>query len=428
MPINKKGLSANRKPSTSVLSSGVQDLTNILGKIKGKTQVGRVKDIILDINYPEIEKFGGESAIGTIFFELQNNLSAKALPARPFFPQISSYPLVNELVLLFQLPNQRIGNNRSEKSYYYMNMISLWNHPHHNAYPNPASDNALKPTTQDTYANTEKGMVRNSKGDISSLNFNSPTNPSQATFFEKDDIHPLLPFAGDIIHQGRWGNTIRLGSTAASSTGQNLNPWSNNGFNGDPITLIKNGQPFNVSNQGWTHIVEDINNDLSSIYLTSYQSIPLTPASENYRSFPSPPESVQSYSNPQVIIASGRLVFNAKNDSILLSAQKSVSMSTNGSVNINTKNFLIDSGNIRLGSKDARESIIKGDTLYFQLDQMLKALLQMLAVLKTSTMAIDPSTVKADITKNQVYGNVETSLQLIQEDLESILSKNVKTI
>ena len=43
-------------------------------------------------------------------------------------------------------------------------------------------------------------------------------------------------------------------------------------------------------------------------------------------------------------------------------------------------------------------------------------------------MAIDPSTVKADITKNQVYGNVETSLQLIQEDLESILSKNVKTI
>jgi hypothetical protein len=307
-------------------------------------------------------------------------------------------------------------------------MISLWNHPHHNAYPNPASDNALKPTTQDTYANTEKGMVRNSKGDISSLNFNSPTNPSQATFFEKDDIHPLLPFAGDIIHQGRWGNTIRLGSTAASSTGQNLNPWSNNGFNGDPITLIKNGQPFNVSNQGWTHIVEDINNDLSSIYLTSYQSIPLTPASENYRSFPSPPESVQSYSNPQVIIASGRLVFNAKNDSILLSAQKSVSMSTNGSININTKNFLIDSGNIRLGSKDARESIIKGDTLYFQLDQMLKALLQMLAVLKTSTMAIDPSTVKADITKNQVYGNVETSLQLIQEDLESILSKNVKTI
>ena len=51
----------------------------------------------------------------------------------------------------------------------------------------------------------------------------------------------------------------------------------------------------------------------------------------------------------------------------------------------------------------------------------------MLSVLKTSQ--IYPNGVpKADITKNQVYGNVETSLQLIQEDLESILSKNVKTI
>ena len=51
----------------------------------------------------------------------------------------------------------------------------------------------------------------------------------------------------------------------------------------------------------------------------------------------------------------------------------------------------------------------------------------MIAVLKTSQ--IFPNGVpKADIVKNQVYANVETSLQLIQEDLESILSKNVKTI
>ena len=97
-------------------------------------------------------------------------------------------------------------------------------------------------------------------------------------------------------------------------------------------------------------------------------------------------------------------------------------------MNINTKNFLIDAGNIRLGSKDARESVIKGDTLYFQLDQMLKALLQMLAVLKTSTMAIDPTTVTADSQKNLVYANVETTLELIQQNLESIKSKNVKTI
>jgi hypothetical protein len=58
---------------------------------------------------------------------------------------------------------------------------------------------------------------------------------------------------------------------------------------------------------------------------------------------------------------------------------------------------------------------------------MLKALLQMLAVLKTSQ--IYPNGVpKADIEKNNVYANVETSLQLIQENLESIKSKKVFTI
>ena len=34
----------------------------------------------------------------------------------------------------------------------------------------------------------------------------------------------------------------------------------------------------------------------------------------------------------------------------------------------------------------------------------------------------------ADITKNQIYDNVQTQLQLIQEDLKTMLSKNVKTI
>lgn len=425
MPVNKKGLFANNK---SQFNSQTGDLAAVLGNLESKIQVGRVKDIILNTNYPEIERYGGENAIGTIFFEAQNKLSSKSLPARPFYPQNSSFPLVNELVLLFQLPNAKIGKNRSEKSYYYINMISLWNHPHHNAYPNPASLNALLPTTNETYTNVEKGVVRNTQGETPSLNLNSPTNPSQATFSERSNIHPLLPFAGDIIHQGRWGNTIRLGSTSISPTGRNLNPWSNKPTNGDPITLIKNGQPLNSSNQGWTHIVEDINNDLSSLYLTSTQTIPLSPASENYRSFSTPPQSVSFYSNPQIILNSDRIVINAKTDSVLLSAQKSVSLSTNESVNINTKTLSIDAGSIKLGSKDARESIIKGDTLYFQLDQMLKALLQMLAVLKTSTINIDSSKLKADIPKNQVYANVETSLQLIQEDLESILSKNVKTI
>jgi hypothetical protein len=417
----RKGIQANNS-----LKSGIFD--NFSAR-HDTVFVGRVKDIILNNQYPNVEKYGGSSAIGGIFFEIQNHNAPGLTFAKPFYPQFSSYPLINELVLIQKLPGDNLNEGSSNEVFYYINMINLWNHPHHNAFPNAGQLNTSA-TGQQTNEQVSQGITRQKSSNPTGIDLNSENNPSQRTFVERDNIHPLLPFSGDIIHQGRWSNTIRLGSTNISEDGSlpPLNEWSSTGVTGDPITILRNGQPKNSSNQGWSHIIEDVNNDLSSIYLTSTQTIPLSPSSENYRSFPSPPESVQSFQNPQIILNSDRIILNAKTDSVLLSAQKSVNLSTNGSVNINTKNFLIDAGNIRLGSKDARESVIKGDTLYFQLDQMLKALLQMLAVLKTSTMAIDPTTVTADSQKNLVYDNVETTLELIQQNLESIKSKNVKTI
>lgn len=418
----KKGILSNNNPTTS----GTFD--NFISK-RDSVYVGRVNDIILNSNYPEIETYGGEEAIGGIFFEFQNYNSPGLTFAKPFFPQLSSYPLVNELVLIQKLPGNNINDAASNEVFYYINMINLWNHPHHNAFPNVGNINTSN-TNQQTYEQTSQGIPRQTNTSSGKgIDLNSSINPSQKTFVERNNIHPLLPFSGDTIHQGRWGNSIRLGSTniPEDSSFIPLNSWSNTGLTGDPITIFRNGQPNNSSNQGWSHIIEDINKDLSSVYLTSTQTIPLSPSIENYRSFPSPPISIQSFNKPQIILNSDRIVANAKTDSILLSAQKSISLSTNGSVNINTKNFLVDAGNIRLGSKDARESVIKGDTLYFQLDQLIKALLQMTAVMKTSQIWPNGAPT-ADTVKNQVYANVETTLELIQQDLESILSKNVKTI
>ena len=89
--------------------------------------------------------------------------------------------------------------------------------------------------------------------------------------------------------------------------------------------------------------------------------------------------------------------------------------------------MVVDAGSIKLGSKNARESVVKGDTLFFQLNSVLKALIQMTSILKTSQSWPNGVPV-ADIAKNQVYDSVQTQLQLVQEDLETMLSKNVKTI
>ena len=421
----KLGLSANTKLQPGN-NPGVEKLSQLMSKVKGGIQVGRVTDIILNDKYPEFDKYGGPNGIGTIFYELNNFIGGENGIAKPFFPQLSAYPLVNEMVLIFKLPNSNIGRNTAEESYYYINMISLWNHPHHNAYPNPVTSNTLPESQQRDYKQTSGGSVRRVTDEETGIDLNSDINLSQATFQERNNIHPLLPFAGDIIHQGRWGNSLRFGSTAATTDTQ-LNSWSSTGDNGDPITILRNGQPLNSSDEGWKHITEEINPDLSSIYLTSYQSIGLKPSSENYRSFKTLPTSISSFTNPQIILNSDRVIINAKTDSVLLSAQKSVSLSTNESVNINTKTLSIDAGRINLGSKDAPESVVRGDTLYFQLNGICDALTSMLEILSTSKTYINGVPAN-DVQSNQVYSSVKTQIEQIQEYLPEMLSKNVKTI
>ena len=421
----KLGLSANTKLQPGN-NPGVEKLSQLMSKVKGGIQVGRVTDIILNDKYPEFDKYGGPNGIGTIFYELNNFIGGENGIAKPFFPQLSAYPLVNEMVLIFKLPNSNIGRNTAEESYYYINMISLWNHPHHNAYPNPVTSNTLPESQQRDYKQTSGGSVRRVTDEETGIDLNSDINLSQATFQERNNIHPLLPFAGDIIHQGRWGNSLRFGSTAATTDTQ-LNSWSSTGDNGDPITILRNGQPLNSSDEGWKHITEEINPDLSSIYLTSYQSIGLKPSSENYRSFKTLPSSISSFTNPQIILNSDRVIINAKTDSVLLSAQKSVSLSTNESVNINTKTLSIDAGRINLGSKDAPESVVRGDTLYFQLNGICDALTSMLEILSTSKTYINGVPAN-DVQSNQVYSSVKTQIEQIQEYLPEMLSKNVKTI
>lgn len=393
--------------------------------IEERIKVGRVIDIILNENYPDFEEYGGNSAIGTIKFKPQNfNASGESF-AKPFFPNISSLPLVNELVLIFKLPGNNINKAGSNEIFYYINSINLWNTPHHNAFPNVATL-SKSGGNQQSYTQAEEGNPGISSNGLNKINLNSPVNKSQRTFIEKNNIHPLSPFAGDNIYQGRFGNSIRLGSTNIGEL-DGINEWSKEGNSGDPITIIRNGQPEKTNKPGYKHITEEINNDLTSLYLTSTQIIPIKLASTNYNSFSTPPTSSLGYKEPQIIFSSNRVIINAKKDSILLSAQKSVSLSTNNTVNINTKNMVVDAGSIKLGSKNAVESVVKGDTLFFQLNSMLKALIQMTSIMKTSQLWPGGVPV-ADVAKNQIYDNVQTQLQLIQEDLETMLSKNVKTI
>ena len=72
---------------------------------------------------------------------------------------------------------------------------------------------------------------------------------------------------------------------------------------------------------------------------------------------------------------------NAKTDSILLSAQKSIFLGTNSSINFYTREFIVDTPSIKLGDKDATEPVIKGDKFLDDLKVVMEELSNLCSVL-----------------------------------------------
>ena len=234
------GFSAvNKNLNNGIIPNGNLSNNNILTAV-------RVKNIILNETSTNFKELGEWDALGAIEFEDVFNPSVKG-NAKPLFGNIKNFPLINEIVYLFSLPSTLIGETTSENIKYYLTPVALWNHPHHNGYPTNANENPS--TQQKTYIQTELGNTSKITNQPSTINLGQ-------TFIERSNIHPLLPFEGDIIYEGRWGNSVRIGSTVKDT----INNWSITGSNGDPILIIRNGQ-YNNSEPAWKPTTENINLD-----------------------------------------------------------------------------------------------------------------------------------------------------------------------
>jgi hypothetical protein len=388
----------------------------------------RVKSIILNEIHPKFKDLGEWNSLGAIEFEYVSNPSGQSNTlsvAYPLYPNTKNYPLVNEVVFLITLPSTGIGLTWNATRSYYVNVVSLWNHPHHNAYPeNP---NVAPPSQIKDYTQTTAGSVRRVTDQSTEIYLGQ-------TFKERSNIHPLLPFEGDVIQEGRWGNSIRFGSTVNNRQ----NNWSTVGINGDPITILRNGQRksilglsstgfvTDIIEEGWVPITEDINEDLSSIYSTSTQNIPLEASSTSYVSYKSDsPTNPKEYKdNPQIILNSGRLIFNTTQDHILLSSKKSINLNAVSSVNIDAPDTIIQSTNVYLGSKDATESVLLGDTTVSLLKILVQNLQSFMTICST-LVGVPAGTPLAPL--NAVASQLITTLSQLNTNLDSTKSKYVKT-
>ena len=225
----------------------------------------RVVDIILDINHPRAEEFGGYDAIGTIFYQNiykanQGNNTRLTKHARPYFVFVKQYPLINEIVLVLNGPSKNYNDDRAANYKYYLPNINIWNHQHNNALADVSYYIEDSSEQSSNYNMIAGQVVRVAEDD------NSVEIPLGNYFNENLNIQPLLPFEGDTIIEGRFGNSIRFGATAKEA--EEKTAYSTKGETGDPITIIRNGQHIEERDNGWEHTIENINTDPSSIYLT----------------------------------------------------------------------------------------------------------------------------------------------------------------
>jgi len=354
----------------------------------------RVKfSIVDDKEQPEVFKeFGEWSCIGGIFFDKLNvpNPNPEFTTdnyAKPLFPNNSTIPLKNELVYIMTMPNSDVQSNVNSQTFYYFQPINVWGSTHHNAIPDPIYSDSLPESQTQDYEQTSVGNVRRVTDGGTEIDLGK-------NFKEKLSVRNLQPYAGDLIYQGRWGQSLRFSSTLKEALIPNT--WSNSGEDGDPITIIKNGQ-HEEDTEPWVPQVEDINTDKSSIYLTSNQKIPIKLNSSNYNSYDNSPESANLYKEEQVIINSGRLVLNSKLDSILISSQDTINLNSQNSLNIDTPKTIVSSKNIYLGNKNASESVILGDKFLGDLSKLLSSLISLCGALGTPIGSGPPFAINAAI-------------------------------
>ncbi len=337
------------------------------------------------------------SKIGTVLcLAITQNVVGSQYIALPKSTSTINIPEIGEIVTLHKIPSPNSNG-----------FMWLYDQPH--SLYDGSSINNNKSTPLNTPSPTTNNIKDYKKSELGiPNNQTTPTPPKQKTFTEAK-INPLTQNSGDIIRYGRHGQSLRFGNNT-----------------GNPITILRNGQA-KTNESGFVPISENIKNDLASLYLTSNQTIKFSLANENFTSYPIPPISPASFNLPQVILWSDRVVLNAKSDSVLISAAKSVGLSSNESINADSPSFNLHSKDIRIGPdpKTATEPALLGDTAVMLLKQLCIALKSMADTLETSQLF--PGGIPTpDAAGNMVGSNASTVIKTVIDNLDKMKSKFIK--
>jgi len=210
---------------------------------------------------------------------------------KPFYTNIKQIPVPGELVLIFLSIDHKSTVDNDDAQWYYM--------------PSPMSissniNNNILPTVTDEFEEDEKFEQ------------------------EKYIVSTLQPYRGDLMLEGRFGNSIRFSSTIDFKQDYSFpGNWSGN-KNGDPILVLSNGREYKEDKQ---FVTEDIEKDKSSLYLTSTQKI-------NNLKFTTTPLGFDTSGKSNFIGIADQIVLRAKQGKTIVDSQDNILLNTPKQVNI----------------------------------------------------------------------------------------------
>ena len=214
------------------------------------------------------------------------------IDAMPIDANIKRIPLIGEHVLVVKSTSPEKSAGSKTQQAYYFNPTSIQANVHNNLLPN---------------------------ADAIGLDSAIATAAIPNGFEERDDVGSLQPFLGDVLMEGRFGHSLRFGYTPILANTSERPSWSAPGKVSEPITILSNGRKTGGSYNKF--IIEDVNDDLSSIWLTSKQQLKLKPSQKNIGDGVKKPN---VYKDASIVLNSDRLFLNARDERVIISGKKDI--------------------------------------------------------------------------------------------------------
>ena len=288
---------------------------------------------------------------------INNVTSISVITAKPLNINVLRIPLAGEVVLLLKAPSSYATGIRNTVDIYYLDIVSLQSSIHHNSIPTVSSKSEQRVTAGGNNSNYSEASAGNVKKN---------SQPKvDSNFSENQSVKPLQPYIGDVLHLGRYGNSIRFSTTPKSGKFTVKPKWSG-GTASAPITIFRNTKQTGTGSNKFT--TEDFTNDDNIIVMASGQNIEFKQSSNQLSSINS--KKITSWKSenwgktPQTLISSGRLVFNSTQKEIILFAKNGIGLSSETAIAVDAKDTVsLNAAKIELGTDANQPLILTNDFL-----------------------------------------------------------------